>query len=253
MRIKRIDSPANAIYKDLLQLVNKKGIQKQKRTLLSGEKIVHELLPKLSKESFFIFHSETHTLFDQAQDKQVLVLQKDLYRELDVVGTDAPLVCTEVPAISEWNGAQLPQEHELLCAMGDPNNLGAVIRSACAFGVKKVVLLEESAHPFLPKVTKTSSGCNFLVEFFKGPSIAALAGTANLVALDMNGVALRAYMQNRSRGFARWLIGEEGMGVPASLGCDRVSIPMAPGVESLNAAVTASILFYELQTLESKN
>lgn len=250
MRIKRIDSPANSIYKDLALLVTKKGIHKQRRTLVSGEKIVRELLPELSPESFFIFHSEHHDLFDAAEDRQVLVLRKDLYEELDVVGTGAPLVCTEIPEISAWNHASAPQQNELLCALGDPTNLGAVIRSACAFGIRKIVLLEECAHPYLPKVTKAASGCNFLVTFERGPSIKNLQNLQNLVALDMNGTPLRTYVNSNKGSALRWLIGEEGLGIPHELACDKVSIPMSAEVESLNAAVSASILLYEIHSLE---
>lgn len=256
MKIKRIDSGSNAIYKELSQLTGKKGIHKQKRALASGEKIVRELSRRKS-ESFFVFHSEHHPLFDslqntEAADKQLLVLQKDLFRELDVVGTNAPLLCTPVEEFSEWDPNATLQSQELLCALGDPSNLGAVIRSASAFGVRNIILLDECADPYLPKVTKAASGFNFFIDFKLGPSINDLEGTANLVALDMAGTPLRLAMQNRKTPFTRWLIGEEGQGIPRELHCERVTIPMNNDVESLNAAVSASILFYELNAVRGK-
>ncbi len=44
----------------------------------------------------------------------------------------------------------------------------------------------------------------------------------------------------------RILLGEEGQGIPSSLKCEKVSIPYSGDVESLNATIAASILFYEL-------
>lgn len=243
MRIKRIDSPSNDIFKELTQLVTSKGIRKQKKCLVSGEKILRELVKKLPEDAFFIFHSENHELFERYSNRQALVLRKDLFAELDVVGTNAPLLCTDTPHLPNWDSSASPQETELLCALGDPNNLGAILRSARAFGVRKVVLLSECANPFLPKVTKSSSGCNFLMTFENGPSIEELFNVSHLVALDMKGTPLSEWKSSPPQ---RLLFGQEGLGVPCNLKCERVSIPMSNDVESLNAAISASILLYEI-------
>ena len=58
--------------------------------------------------------------------------------------------------------------------LGDPQNIGSLIRSCAAFGIKKLILLEESSSPFLPKSLRAASGQIFNVPLFKGPSIAAL-------------------------------------------------------------------------------
>lgn len=251
MKIKRIDSASNSIYKDLALLLTSKGIQKQKKTLISGEKILQEKLTKIPTDSFFIYHSETHSLFEQAPHLQCLVLAKDLFKTLDVVGTNAPLICKSIDALKNWeppNGP--PQEHQVLCALGDPSNLGAVIRSAYAFGFRQMILLEECANPYLPKVTKAASGYNLDMAFEKGPSIQSLPknfdlAKSYLAALDMNGTSIHSWDFSKP---LFWLMGEEGLGVPNTLQCQKVSIPMDNGVESLNAATTASILFYEIHS-----
>jgi RNA methyltransferase, TrmH family len=245
MRIKRIDSPSNSIFKDLSLLTSSKGITKQKKALISGEKILSELLPQISNNGFFIYHSEHHSLFERLGDTQLLVLRKDLYDELDVVGTKSPLLCIDTPPFKNWDPKSELQTDELMCALGDPSNLGAVIRSAAAFGFKKIVLLQEAANVFLPKVTKSSSGCNMILNFEYGPSIRELEGTEHLAALDMMGADLRTMIDHKPR---RWLLGQEGLGVPHTLSCEKVTIPIANTVESLNAAVSASILMYHLQT-----
>lgn len=243
MRIKRIDSPSNEIFKELTQLVSAKGIRKQKRCLISGDKIIREVIKKLSDDTFFIYHSENHELFERFPDKQALVLKKDLFQELDVVGTNTPLLCTDTPTLHNWEPHSAPEQTELVCALGDPNNLGAVLRSACAFGVHKVILLSECSNPFLPKVTKAASGCNFLMTFENGPSIEELFDVSDLVALDMKGTPLDAWTNTQPK---RLLIGQEGLGVPRNLKCERLSIPMSSEVESLNAAISASIVLYKM-------
>lgn len=245
MRIKRIDSPTNSIFKDLSLLTSSKGITKQKKALISGEKIISELWNRKPNTGFFIFHSEHHSLFDTLADTQLLVLRKDLFDELDVVGTKSPLLCLDTPTFKNWDSKSELKTDELLCALGDPNNLGAIIRSAAAFGFQKIVLLQEAANVFLPKVTKSSSGCNMILNFEYGPSIRELGGTEHLTALDMNGKELRTVIGQKPR---RWLLGQEGLGIPHTLACDKVTIPMTNSVESLNAAVSASILLYEIHS-----
>ena len=161
-----------------------------------------------------------------------------------MVGTKSPLLCIDIPPFKNWDPKSDLQTDELLCALGDPSNLGAVIRSAAAFGFKKIVLLQEAANVFLPKVTKASSGCNMLLNFEYGPSILELEGTEHLAALDMAGAELRTVIGNKPR---RWLLGQEGLGIPNALTCEKVAIPIANTVESLNAAVSASILMYQIQ------
>jgi RNA methyltransferase, TrmH family len=180
-------------------------------------------------------------------DLQLVLVSKDMFRELDVVGSGSPLVCLPVPEVQKWNSSQAPTKTELLCALGDPNNLGALLRSAKAFGIENVVLLEESCNPFHPKAIKASSGACFGLNYFKGPSIKHLSDVKNILALDMNGKDVREF---NFTGAWRVLLGEEGQGVPSSLNCDRVSISYPGAVESLNATVAASILFYEMQISE---
>ena len=78
-----------------------------------------------------------------------LRFSEPLFKELDVVGTHAPLLLVRVPAIAVWNDADAwPLGCTLFVPFQDPENIGAVIRSAAAFGVARVVLLREAAHPF---------------------------------------------------------------------------------------------------------
>ncbi len=121
--------------------------------------------------------------------------------------------------------------------------MGAVIRSAAAFGVSRVILLQEAAHPFLPRAIRAAGSDLLRVPLLEGPSIAELkiAG-APVVTLAAAGRDLRDCAWPAA--FAL-IPGIEGPGLPEHLARENpVAIPMAPGVESLNAAVATGIALY---------
>lgn len=244
MKTKKIESSSNPLYKKLLSLTKSKGVREEQLCLVSGEKIIAEQISlEAPREAFWIFYSETHPLFEMQTDLQRVILPKDLFRTLDVVGSDKPLACLPTPEISPWKSEAMPLQNELLCALGDPNNLGALLRSAKAFGIQNIVLLEESCHPFHPKAIKASSGGCFGLSYMKGPSIKHLQDVQRLMALDLAAPSVREADFSQPW---RILLGEEGQGVPTSLRCQKVSIPYPGNVESLNATIAASILFYEM-------
>ncbi len=244
MKIKKIESSANALYKKLLSLTKSKGVREEQLCLVSGERIIAEQMAlQPPKDAFWVFHSDSHPLFAMQPDLQCVVLPKDLFSTLDVVGSEKPLACLPTPEIQKWKHEAMPQSHELLCALGDPNNLGALLRSAKAFGIQNVILLEESCHPFHPKAIKAASGACFGLNYFKGPSIKHLGDVQRLLAMDLAAPSVRTADFSQPW---RILLGEEGQGVPSSLRCQKVSIPYPGDIESLNATIAASILFYEM-------
>lgn len=244
-KIKKIESTANPLYKKLLSLTKSKGIREENQCLVSGAKILAEIVSSpLPENSFWIFTNEEHNLFLAQPELQRVIVPSALFRDLDIVGSHDPLLCIATPTVNPWSGDDPPSASELLCALGDPNNLGSLLRSAKAFGIKNVVLLEECCHPFHPKAIKASSGACFGLSYFKGPSIRHLQNVRKILALDMAG---RSVKELSSKGPWRILLGEEGQGLPQNLSSDKVAIPYQGDVESLNATVAASILFYELQ------
>ncbi|HTC19921.1 MAG TPA: RNA methyltransferase [bacterium] len=145
-----------------------------------------------------------------------------------------------------------PASSPILCLnqVQDAGNLGTIFRSAEAFGAKGLFLTEGCCDPFNPKVVRASMGSLFRVPFvqnekwetyqawFKDKKTYTFALTQGR-SQTLTEVKLLTPM-------AFWL-GAEGSGLPDELteSCDeRVSIPMAGEVESLNVAVAASLALF---------
>ena len=129
-----------------------------------------------------------------------------------------------------------------LHGVGDPGNVGTVLRSALAFGADCVALGPGSADPFSPKAVRASMGAVFAVPVARAASLADLPGET--VALEARGGTPLA---GPADGPTTIVVGAEREGLPPDVlaACDRVAhIPIA--FESLNAAMAATVALYEL-------
>jgi TrmH family RNA methyltransferase len=128
---------------------------------------------------------------------------------------------------------------ELIVGLGDPANLGALLRSAEALGASRVVLTRECASPYLPKSLKASANSAFRMRLALGPSLREFKlNTA--FGLDMDGEDLAKFKWPKD---AYLVLGEEGQGLP-ELNLKKLKIPMLGSVESLNATVAAAIALF---------
>jgi RNA methyltransferase, TrmH family len=126
----------------------------------------------------------------------------------------------------------------------DPGNVGAIIRSAAAFGIGEVVLDQACADPWSPRALRAGMGGHFSVAIrpVARLDVAGFDGTL-LCAVVSGGTPLR---EADMKGRLGWIFGGEGRGVSPrleKLARTRVTIPIAG--ESLNVAAAAAICFYE--------
>ena len=130
----------------------------------------------------------------------------------------------------------------------DPGNVGAIVRSAAAFGIAEVVLGQGSADPWSPRALRAGMGGHFRVSLRSVADLAdEVAGFSGRVvcASPRDGQPLRAADLSGRLG---WLFGGEGQGVSEALAREAdllLSIPMRAGVESLNVAAAAAVCLYE--------
>ena len=135
----------------------------------------------------------------------------------------------------------------VLDGVQDPGNVGSVLRSSAALGVRQVLALEGTAALWSPKVVRAGMGAHFSLDLIEG-----LASDA-LDALDLPLVATSSHAAPTLHDAplpspCGWVFGHEGQGVSAALRARcalTVRIPQPGGEESLNVAAAAAICLYE--------
>jgi 16S rRNA (guanine527-N7)-methyltransferase len=241
--IREITSAANPTFKQCRELLGGSGIRKHGEALLAGSRIRAEVLAQFP-EQVLGWLTDSQALLPPSPSIPWLRLSDPLFRELDVAGTHAPLLLVRIPPIPPWSDADpWPLGCTLFVPFQDPENVGAVIRTAAAFGVARVVLLREAAHPFHPRSSRAAGPALFRVPLFQGPRLGDLClQNAPLIALDTTGPELSETPFPDCFGL---VVGVEGPGLPAHLRAGpRRRIAMQPGVESLNAAAATAVALY---------
>ena len=171
-------------------------------------------------------------------------------------------VVLQVPAYDYADPADLLEEAfesgdqpliVVLDGVTDPRNLGAIVRSAAAFGAHGVVIPERRAAGMTASAWKTSAGAAARVPVARATNlvrwlVSAQKSGATVLGLAMGGdVDLMALDRDLAGGPLVIVVGSEGKGLGhlVSQTCDHlVSIPMDAATESLNAGVAAGIALY---------
>ncbi len=155
----------------------------------------------------------------------------------------------------KFNLSNLFTRTNIICTfdrISDPGNLGTIIRSADWFGLSAIVLSQNSVEFTNPKVIRASMGSIFHLEIFQNIELKHFLKDAKgkgyfLIGAKTKGKSLVKYE------FTEKLIlvfGNESTGLSSeveSLCDDFVTIPSSGSAESLNLAISASIIFYEIR------
>jgi TrmH family RNA methyltransferase len=251
--VKQITSRDNATFKSLHSLVENAREQRQRQqTLIDGIHLLdvyrqHGGRPQtlLVAESG-LANAEVTALLAAFADADTLCLKDSLFRELSGVAT--PTGIAAVIAIPEVD-TSLPQDTcVMLDAVQDAGNVGSILRSAAAAGVRDVLLSPGCAGAWTPRVLRAAQGAHFSLNIREQAELPALLGQ-----LPMPGIAtvlddaIPLYQLDLERPVA-WLFGNEGAGLSPALQAAatlRTTIPLAAATESLNVAAAAAICLFE--------
>lgn len=254
--MKTISSRDNPVYKELKQLAtSSQARRKAGRTLLDGVHLCQVFLQQVGRPPLCVVadnalsHPEVAAIVRGCETEQVqcIVLPSALYQTISQVENGVGLLfvietpATQVPAVLE-------QSAVLLDSIQDPGNLGSILRSAAAAGIKQVLCSNGTVFAWAPKVLRAGMGAHFELSIMENVDLAPLMRSSHIPILATSSHASqRVYEINLTRPVA-WLFGHEGQGVAdelLALATHRVSIPHLGMMESLNVAASASICLFE--------
>jgi len=218
----------------------------ERRTLIEGPHLLAALLGQGMKPVAVIVTEEAlekEEVRTLAGDSPVLV-SKGVFRSI-VDAENPPGIAAEI-AIPKRN--QRGDAQVFLEGVQDPSNVGAIIRSAAAFGIGRIVLDAACADPWSPKALRAGMGGHFSLRIDDTKAFAdelkSFEGTL-VCTVPKGGISLRKLSSEKPLG---WIFGAEGKGVSPQAAHHaniRVTIPMSSGTESLNVAAAAAICLYE--------
>jgi TrmH family RNA methyltransferase len=254
--MKTITSRDNAQYKELHKLAgSSQARRKAGRTLLDGVHLCQAWLQLRGlPEQCIVSESalqnpEVADIVGQleARHGHVLGLPDALYNAVSQVEHGVGvmfLIDTPERAVTE----PLSVSAVLLDNVQDPGNVGSILRSAAAAGIKQVYCSAGTAFCWSPKVLRAAMGAHFVLDIFENVDLAQLVSSSRIATMATSGYATQRLYDVDLKQPVAWLFGHEGQGVAddlLSLASQQVVIPHLGQVESLNVAACAAVCFFE--------
>lgn len=255
MPVRIVQSKQNARLKELRRTLSKPGTSGV--VGIEGPHLLEEALRAGLRVPCVFAAQEAEGLvaaLNLPAQTEILLVPKALLDE--ALTTETPQPVAALVDTPEWTWAHLLPHHLkralvlVLAGIQDPGNLGTILRSAEAFGANGIVSLPGTVSAWNAKAVRASAGSVFRV-----PLLAASPEECFLrlreAEVKVWATATRGATPAGSADLAQsaaLLIGNEGNGLPAEIAAaaeGAVMIPCPGPVESLNAAVAASVLLYE--------
>jgi TrmH family RNA methyltransferase len=254
--MKAITSRENALYKELKQLASHSQARRRAgRTLLDGVHLCEAYLQHIGAPALCVVSeaslqdAEVACILETCDRMraQCIALPDSLYQSLSQVENGIGLLfLIDTPPVEmprALTGAAV-----LLDNLQDPGNLGSILRSAAAAGIRQVFCSKGTVFAWSPKVLRAGMGAHFLLQIFENVDLAPLVAASKIPVMATSSHAERQIYDVNLREPVAWLFGHEGQGVSDDLlahaSC-QVSIPHAGQIESLNVAASAAVCFFE--------
>lgn len=251
--MKHIRSPDNELYKHLKKLASSaRARTKTGYTLIDGDHLLrawlarHGAPPMVVTDEDAADASSIAALLKLCARSEHVVMSRVLLRQIAPVETPSGVLAV-VPM------AAMPPPPDIRFALlvediQSPGNLGGMLRSAAAAGVQAAFLSAKCVDAWSPKSLRAGMGAQFVLPVVEGADLLRIAADFRGTRIATVAHDGRNLFEADLSGPFALMIGNEGSGLSDSLGALatlRLSIPMTPGIESLNAAAATAVCLFE--------
>lgn len=254
--MQRVESRHNERLRDVARLVaSSRDRRKTGRCVLEGAHLIDVYSAHIGAPQTLVVlddalvRPDVAALVERVPPSRTIVVSRSLFAELATLPAEVAVLAVVATPIST---APTPADFCLLLEdLQDPGNVGSIIRTAAAAGIEQVVLSRNCAFAWSPKALRAGQGAHFLTAIVEGVDLGEWIGAfrarrGRVFATVVDDAA--ALYETDLRGCVAIAIGSEGSGLSAQLRTlidERITIPMAAGSQSLNAAAAAAIVLFE--------
>ena len=252
-----ITSKENEMIKNIKKLKEKKYRDEENKFLVEGIKMVQEAINEDAKISKIVICEDCindgsikqELLYEIAKHDCIYVSKKVFQTITEVTNPQGILA-----VIEKENGEEQISFNEdvivVLDGIQDPGNLGTILRTIDSVNLKQVILSEQTADPYNPKVVRSTMGAIYRINMIRSKNIIETLKNIKKHKYDIVATSLQTDKSIYDIDYKKTVIviGNEANGVSEEvleLANKKVKIPMLGKTESLNAAVATGIILYE--------
>ncbi len=254
--MQRVTSRNNERLREVVRLIeSSRDRRKSGRCVLEGAHLIDVYMMRIGTPETLVIVDDRlddpaiAPLMARMPPSRIVAIPRTVFSDLATLPPDIGALAVVTAPHAEPSG---PGEFCLILEdVQDPGNVGSMIRTAAAAGVDQVVLSPHCAFAWSPKALRAGQGAHFLTMLVENtdldPWLATFRAAGGTLVATVVDDAPSLY-ESDLRGRLALAIGSEGGGLSPALlvrADRRVTIPMAPDSESLNAAAAAAVVLFE--------
>ncbi|MFQ5729137.1 MAG: TrmH family RNA methyltransferase [Waddliaceae bacterium] len=240
----KISSLQHPLVKHLVKLRKNRSYRYKNNTVVvEGKKLVSEVCQKQKARN--ILAIEESLIPKKVKTEESYLVSYDILKKISgVQNPEGILAEVLMPPEGSLEGFRYVVAFD---GVGDPGNLGTLLRTALALGWEGAFILNNSCDPYNDKAVRSAKGATFRLPIRQGlwKEVKALIKNNGLqpVAADLKG---KNFDELPSRGGVLLVLGSESRGLSEEARdfCEKITIPMSGKMESLNVSVAGGILMY---------
>ncbi len=250
--MKHIESRSNPLYKQLFKWQSSAG-RRDEPILLEGIHLCEAWLSLGKQPKYAIFDVERtgqahlSALIEKLDPNVCLTMSGSLLGNLSSVDTDQGVLFVAQPTIHPVP-EKISESIVMLDRLQDPGNVGAILRTCAAAGIKRVFASVGTAGLWSPKVLRSAQGAHFVLKLHEQAHLMAVTEALAIPLIVTTLDDASDLYQTALPKHAAWVFGNEGQGVadPLLKRADiRIKIMHDRAVESLNVTVASAVCLFE--------